>query len=165
MYTAAVVCAAMDYVKDNECVACPSGFTCDGTKAWRLFFRQTDTMSPASKWLSVNPTNPDKPNYSILNTLGDECRNIQGKFEFKIVWPKKHGHNYNVWRQSSNPVTDELVEVTGYEPVDVTFNANFFGGLENGKLHRPKNPVSLLDGSVGKIYMYDKLVFWKRQHA
>ena len=152
----ATVCATTKYVKDNKCLACPSGSTCDGTKAivnnWKLLFRQTTPTykSPASKWLSVNPTDPDSPNYSILNTLGDDCKNVQGKFEFKIVWPKRQGNNYNIWHQSTNPVTDEKAPVAGYEPVDVKFTANSFGGLENGKLHSG-NPPALLDGTIRKM--------------
>ena len=52
----------------------------------------------------------------------------------------------------------EKGEVTGYEAVDVKFTMNGFGGLENTKVKRPSDPVSLLDGSVGKMHIYDELV-------
>ena len=50
---------------------------------WTLLFRQTSPtfLNPASKWLSVNPTKPKAPNYSILNTLDDKCKDDKGKFD------------------------------------------------------------------------------------
>ena len=101
----------------------------------------------ANKWLCVEPTKPSNPNYSILAMLGDDCKDDKGKFEFKIVWPKRKGPNYNIWRQSTNPVTDK-VKVEGYEAVDVKFNGAKWGGLENGALHADGNQMALLDGSV-----------------
>ena len=96
-------------------------------------FRQTAPyyLSPPTRWLSVNPTDPSGPNYSILNML-ERCRDDKGKFELKLVWPQRQGsNNYNIWRQSTNPVTQE-VPVRGYEAVDVKYTANHWEGLENG---------------------------------
>ena len=109
-------------------------------------------MNPASKWLSVNPTKPKDPNYSILNTLDNKCKDDKGKFEFKLVWPKRKGANYNIWKQSTNPVTEKTGKVKGYEAVDVKFKSNLWGGLESGYVHS-KSPSALLDGSVnhGKL--------------
>ena len=104
-------------------------------------------MNPASKWLSVNPTKPKDPNYSILNTLDNKCKDDKGKFEFKLVWPKRKGANYNIWKQSTNPVTEKTGKVKGYEAVDVKYKSNLWGGLESGYVHS-KSPPALLDGSV-----------------
>ena len=101
----------------------------------------------AKKWLCVKSTDPSSPNYSILAMLGDDCKDDKGKFEFKIVWPQRRGPNYNIWRQSTNPVTDK-VPVRGYEAVDVKFTAQGWGGLENGYLQNRGNPPALLDGTV-----------------
>ena len=124
-----------------------------------LLFRQTSPnfLNPASKWLSVNPTKPEDPNYSILNTLDNKCKDDKGKFEFMLVWPKRKGNNYNVWKQSTNPVT-EKTKVQGYEAVDVKFKSSKWGGLESGYLHS-KTPPALLDGSVnhGKVHV---CTFW-----
>ena len=121
------------------------------TWEWKLLFRQTHPhyLTPATKWLSVNPTDPTNDNYSILNTLGDECKNENGKFLFHLKWPKASGggNNYNKWRQSTNPVT-EKVKVVGYEAVDVHHTGSHWGGLENSFLHRGSSPHALLDGSV-----------------
>ena len=115
-------------------------------------FRQTAPyfLSPATRWLSVNPMNPTSPNYSILNTL-ERCRDDNGQFELKIVWPHKKGDNYNIWRQSTNPVTQK-VPVRGYQAVDAKFTAEYWGGLENGftkvdDFYHGQAPA-LLDGSV-----------------
>ena len=123
-------------------------------RPWKLLIRQTTPkyMNPASKWLSVNPTKPKDPNYSILNTLDNKCKDDKGKFEFKLVWPKRKGANYNIWKQSTNPVTEKTGKVKGYEAVDVKFKSNLWGGLESGYVHS-KSPSALLDGSVnhGKL--------------
>ena len=108
-------------------------------------------MKPASKWLSVNPKKPNDPNYSVLNTLDNKCKDDKGKFQFKLVWPKRKGANYNIWKQTTNPVT-EKTKVTGYEAVDVKFKSQYWAGLESGYVHS-KTPPALLDGSVnhGKV--------------
>ena len=69
------------------------------------------------------------------------------------MWPKRQGANYNVWKQSTNPVM-EKTKVQGYEAVDVKFKYNNWGGLESGYLHS-HNPTALLDGSVnhGKVHV------------
>ena len=124
-------------------------------RPWKLLIRQTTPkyMNPASKWLSVNPTKPKDPNYSILNTLDNKCKDDKGKFKFKLVWPQRKGANYNIWKQSTKP-TDKT-KVQGYEAVDVKFKSNRWGGLESGYLSN-KNPPSLLDGSVnhGKQFFF-----------
>ena len=118
--------------------------------AWTLLIRQTaGTYLPASEWQNVNSDDPSNPNYSILDRLGDSCKDDQGKFEFRLVWPQRAGDNYNVWRQSTNPVT-EVTAVEGYEAVDVNFDESFWGGLENGHLHGGDTPRALLDGGVNE---------------
>ena len=116
---------------------------------WKLVFRQTNPhyLDPVTQWASVNPTEPENDNYSILNTLDDSYKNDQGKFEFKLVWPQRDGDNYNHWRQSTNPVT-EVVSVEGYEAVDVKFTDKYWSGLENGALHGGSTASALLDCSV-----------------
>ena len=113
-----------------------------------MLIRQTSPyfLKPADKWLSVNPTKPTDPNYSVLNTLDNKCKDDKGKFQFKLVWPKRKAPNYNVWKQSTNPVT-EKTKVQGYEAVDVNFKDQYWGGLQNG--HVDTNaPNALLEGSV-----------------
>ena len=120
-----------------------------GRNGWLLLFRQKagTYKKPASQWLRVNSADPTQPNYSILDSLGTQHRStVDSKFTFKIVWPMRTGANANVWKQSTNPVTD-LGAVGGYEPVDVRFTDNGWGGLENGKRHS-SSPYALLDGTV-----------------
>ena len=113
-----------------------------------MLIRQTaGTYLSASEWQNLNSDDPSNPNYSILDTLDDSCKDDQGKFEFKLVWPQRSGDNYNVWRQSTNPVT-EVTAVEGYEAVDVKFTSQHWEGLESGHLHGGDNPYAILDGSV-----------------
>ena len=118
---------------------------------WKLFYRQThDTYLPVTSWLSVDPSDPSLPNYSILDTLDDAYKNSDGKFTFKLVWPNRSGKNYNMWRQSTNPVTETSVAVPdGYEKIDVPFTANNFIGLHHTSSSRTSNVYSLLDASRG----------------
>ena len=121
-----------------------------GEKAvYKLLFRQTagTYLDPVSKWKSVNSDKPDGPNYSILETLDDSYKGKDGKFTFKLVWPLRSGDNHNIWKQSTNPVTETTKKVAGYKAIDVKFTANKWGGLESGYLHGG-SPSALLDGSV-----------------
>jgi hypothetical protein len=66
---------------------------------------------------------------------------VNGKFTFKLVYPKSREANaYNIWKQSTNPVTDARVK--GYEEVDVHMKWNHWGGLEKS------SAGALADGSV-----------------
>ena len=118
---------------------------------WKLFYRQThDTYLSVTSWLSVNPSDPSLPNYSILGTLADAYRNADGKFTFKLVWPNRSGKNYNMWRQSTNPVTEKSVAVPeDYEEIDVHFRTNNFIGLHYSSSSYTSTVSSLLDGSQG----------------
>merc|ERR1719231_505537 len=80
-----------------------------------------------SKWKSVNAEKPDSPNYSILDRLDNKYKDSDGKFTFKIVWPLRNAEaNHNVWKQSTNPVTETKQKVIGYEPIDIKFKDNYW---------------------------------------
>merc|ERR1711912_98277 len=103
--------------------------------------RQTTPMfKDKDEWRSLNAGDPENDNYSILDQL-ESFRGTDGKFLMKMVWPDSD--SYNVWKQSSNPVTATARGVDGYEAIDVRQDSNYWGGLEYSK---GKN--SLLDGSV-----------------
>ena len=98
---------------------------------------------------AVSVTQPAQlSNCSILDTLDDSFRGDDGKFTFKLVWPRRSGVNYNTWKQTTNPVTQRDA-VSGYEEVDVNFRGQHWGGLENGYRSYP-NTLALLDGSVNR---------------
>jgi hypothetical protein len=121
-----------------------------GTWGWELFFRQTvPTYLTKEEWRLWNDGAPDSDNYSILNTIDDNMRRLDGKFEFKIIWPLRPGDNYNIWKQESNPMEAVSGGVDGYEAVDVNFTSQFWEGLEYNT-----NSFSLLDGSVNHNNWY-----------
>jgi hypothetical protein len=91
-----------------------------------------------------NPDDPKANSYSILGKLNDTNRGLDNKFHFKILWPARTGHNYNVWKHASNPLSNITSGVQGYEAEDVNFVFGNWGGLEINT-----NPNSLLDGSIG----------------
>ena len=65
----------------------------------------------------------------------------------KLVWPSIAGANSNEWKQESNPVTATGGGVTGYEPVAINFDNNFFGLEKNGG-------PTLLDGNPGGTWWF-----------
>jgi hypothetical protein len=112
--------------------------------SWRPIFRQTHPFfQPTADWASYNPTETGAPNFSALDTL-ESCRDSQGKLHLKIVWPNRVSRNYNEWKQTSNPMDNPTV--AGYEPVDIHFTDNRWGGLE-----RQSGGEALLDGSVDDV--------------
>ena len=120
---------------------------------WKLFFRQTvpTYLDPKTLWLTHNENDNTNNNFSILSTLDNTVLGPDGKFLFKIMWPQRAGVNYNIWKQTSNPIGDPAAPsgpnaVVGYEAVIVNFpgeGVDTFGGLE-----WDSTPRSLLDGSV-----------------
>ena len=120
---------------------------------WKLLFRQTAGTYLADKtsWLTHNENDNTNNNFSILSTLDNTVLGPDGKFLFKIMWPQRAGVNYNIWKQTSNPIGDPAAPsgpnaVVGYEAVIVNFpgeGVDTFGGLE-----WDSTPRSLLDGSV-----------------
>ena len=111
---------------------------------WKLLLRQTGASKLGKqKWFGpLNPSKPNGPNYSILNTLSDKYKDPKnGKFTFKLVYPRSTEANaYNIWKQETNPAKDS--KVTGYQEVDVNIRCNRWGGLEKS------GSGALADGSV-----------------
>eukprot|EP00439_Symbiodinium_sp_Y106_P050521 s1494_g6.t1 len=102
---------------------------------WKLLFRQTSPQLFESDMWSVNSNDPKADNFAVLDQL--EHFRIDGAFTFKLRWP--NALKDQIWRQKSNPVTDEG---KFKEAVDAPYNANGWGGLRHGK------GKSLLDGSA-----------------
>lgn len=118
---------------------------------WALLFRQTaGTFLPPADWVHYNAgADRATADFSVLDEL-EQYRQADG-FTLKMVWPDREGANTQVWRQTSNPVTETVAHggVTGYEPIDVSFTSRGWGGLEHG------GENSLLDGSAeSSAYFY-----------
>ena len=67
-------------------------------------------------------------NYMNGKLLTDNFK-FNGKYTFKLVWPQSNLKK-QIWKQSSNPFKSNTV--SGYEPIEVNYNNNFWGGLRNG---------------------------------
>ena len=112
---------------------------------WRMLLRQTaPNFMPTSDWIRHNAGNYGG-DFSELDEL-ESCRK-DGKLHMKLVWPNIAGANSNEWKQESNPVTATGGGVTGYEPVAVNFDNNFFGLEKNGG-------PTLLDGNPGGTWWF-----------
>ncbi|MCP3959345.1 MAG: DUF4082 domain-containing protein [bacterium] len=89
-----------------------------------------------------DPANVDR--FSRLRDL-ESLRGADGNFHFKIVYPAL-GSDVNEWKQSSNPFNDP---VAGYQPIDITWTTQHWGGLEKSTDGR-----TLIDGSVNHPYWF-----------
>ena len=76
-----------------------SASTAPGGARWKLLFRQTagTYKRPVSKWARVNPDDPESPNYSILDTLGDVHKFAHGVDGYCVdrEWVNGHGQKCN----------------------------------------------------------------------
>jgi hypothetical protein len=103
------------------------------SQAATLFFADTTDA------LEENTDDPTAPLYSILDQL-ERFRGADGAFEFRISWPGSVYDGRNVWLQTSNPTMDA---VAGYEPVQIDYASQAWGGLERSTSSR-----TFIDGSV-----------------
>ncbi len=109
-----------------------------GNSCWKLIFRQTERSAPVryDQWRSVTNTEEHvddhiSKTFSILDELERFRSPHDEKFTFAMSWGAlgqgDHGHDVNIWRQKSNPISSHLVE--GYEDIDVKWTSLGFGGL------------------------------------
>jgi len=113
---------------------------CGPQPKWHLVLRQQNGFWFKKGQWSLNADDPNNANFAILDQLESFKRN--GKFEFKLRWPKD-GLQDQVWTQTSNPVTGAPQGgAQGYQAISAPHSSNRWGGLENGGTY------SLLDGTV-----------------
>lgn len=121
---------------------------CDQTNdggGWTRVFHHDSTagfFADKAAAASSNTTDPTNARYSVLSDL--EAFRANGGFEFKIDWPLAPTV-YNIWQQTSNPVTAAAAgdRVTGYRGVRIDAHSQKWGGLELST-----TADVLLDGSV-----------------
>jgi hypothetical protein len=113
---------------------------------WTLLFRQTiGYWWTSSQSLSLNSSDPDNDNYSILDQI-DTYKNTDGKYRLRYLdtGDSATAGRFNDWRQTSNFTTTSN-SVSGYEAVSVYDTGSSWGGLcVNGY-----NSFSRFDGSPG----------------
>merc|ERR1712216_983126 len=114
----------------------PEETLADGNSAgWKLVFRQTEgTYYSKEKWKEgVNTHDNAQDNFSILKELGNKgYKGTDGKFRFKLRWPKLGGDrklriHQQEWKQTSNPMSQ--FHVDGYESIDPPSEGAGWGGL------------------------------------
>ena len=99
---------------------------------WTLLFRQTfpyTWYNHSGNNLNLNVNDPDNDNYSILNNL-ENYRREDGKFHFKIVYPKELANTTNEWLQTTNPLTNDKDVPTNYEPFKMDPEIENFHGIK-----------------------------------
>tara|TARA_B100001971_G_scaffold110272_2_gene101287 strand:+ start:10854 stop:11324 length:471 start_codon:yes stop_codon:yes gene_type:complete len=112
---------------------------------WYLVFRQTlGYLWTSSQSLSLNSSDPDNDNYSILDTITD-FQSTNGKYRLKYVNPANG--NYNDWRQTNN-LTSAVQ--SGYSAVSVSYSTYGFNGL--GPSTNSGN--TRIDGTSGGNWWY-----------
>ena len=101
-------------------------------KGYLLLARQTiNGVFFPKKTLGTTQFNQDKPdelNYMNGKLLTDDFK-FNEKYTFKLKWPNSDLKE-QIWKQSTNPFISN--NVSGYEPIDVPYNINYWGGLRNG---------------------------------
>ena len=95
-----------------------------------------------------------------MQSKEDIHRGADGKFLFKLAWPMKEVRsglkNYNIWKQTSNPMTSP--EVEGYEPIDVNYEWTWHGLRQTTGVRRD---YSVLQGShAGWLYAVGCIQPW-----
>lgn len=102
-------------------------------RKWVLIFRQTMPYFYKPEELTKNPDDDSKPNYAILDQLKNhQFKGCDGKYHFKLKWPKDDKKLCFEWKQSSNPLETEVAGTCapGYEAVKIPHGAkNGWGGL------------------------------------
>ena len=87
----------------------PCEITSTAPSPWQLVFRQTAGFGwfGVDEW-SRNSDDPANAMFSLLDTV-ESFRNTDGKFTFKLVWPRMVGRSTQqlVWRQVLNPTRAE----------------------------------------------------------
>jgi len=121
--------------------------TKDGGGWTRVFSHRIEggLFSNEAEALSVNIKKPTNNKYSILGRIDDFKSGP--KYKIWLHYPELDEANEgNVWRQSSNPVTESI---SGYEPINIVHNSRFWGGLETSY-----GGYTLVDGSVNHGFWF-----------
>lgn len=119
---------------------------------WVLIMKQVFgrlLWCPPQVSLIKNPTEPNNPNYSILDKL--ENFRTEGKLELALSWPGSDLERQH-WKQLSNPYIDQEPAVEGYEPISCPHTANMWCGLQYD------DSKSILSGS-SKVDASDKCFY------
>jgi hypothetical protein len=112
---------------------------------WTLLFRQTiGYWWTSSQSLSLNSSDPDNDNYSILDQI-NTYKNTDGKYRLRYLdtGDSSTAGRFNDWRQTSN-FTTTSDSVSGYEAVSVYDTGASWGGLS-----KSSSSYARFDGSPG----------------
>jgi hypothetical protein len=106
----------------------------------------------------MNPENENAKLFSLLDQI-ESYRSNSGLLHFKLCYPDLN-HLFNDWTQSSNPVTDNVIE--NFTTISIQSNTafNFSGlGLDNSEYFNlmDSQPASLWDWwySVGTLRWFN----------
>eukprot|EP00960_Hanusia_phi_P076662 768593-Hanusia_phi.AAC.1 len=115
----------------------PTNIGNDCKDSWMLMLRQTiDSSLPVYDpltWLDrLNDDNVSSSSFSRLKQI-ESFRSSDSLFTFKISWPELGDWAYNIWRQRSNPVTEDGAKPKGYVSIHEAIPSDpVFQGLFRG---------------------------------
>ncbi len=112
---------------------------------WTLLFRQTiGYWWTSSQSLSLNSSDPDNDNYSILDQI-DTYKNTDGKYRLRYLdtGDSSTAGRFNDWRQTSK-FTTTSESVSGYEAVSIYDSGSYWGGLAKSNSNSAR-----FDGDIG----------------
>ena len=134
---------------------------------WELLARQTASAATptnaraAAAWLSVDPSDPSAPNFSVLGQL----RSLYGAgpYRLKMSWPKELPEGDNEWMQSSAP--DQAIgrgqPALGYKALSIKHSCNSFAGLQKCDSSGPPAYVCNLSADGQWYYPIGTDVAWE----
>lgn len=119
--------------------------TYDGKTWGRVFYHNTAGGFFTSEAEAQSTNQVYK--YSVLNQI--QNLKLGDKYQFMLYYPETGQRN--IWKQSKRPQDDIISDTaagtgvaTGYEPVSIGMNGNYWGGLT-----KSTSGATYLDGSVG----------------
>lgn len=138
----------------------------DGSTFARVFYH--DVQGGAQLFTSVSEARSTNSQYkySILNDLSKFL--LDGKYTFILEYEYANGHNY--WSQTSNPLdeykaTGTPTTATGYQAIDIDWDANYWGGLTRQNSNISTMSSTLLSGSVGHSNWFYAIGVYSVQQA
>ena len=126
----------------------------DGSTWARIFYHNNKDGSILFTSLSEARNTQQTDKYSRLYLLDDNTyKGTDGKFELMLCYPELSG--YNRWKQTNSPCNEYVTrnsngaKVTGYEAINISWTAHYWGGLERYSADANTFETTYLDGSVG----------------
>ena len=115
----------------------------------RIFYHDYSTSEAFDDLEEAKHTN-SQYKFSILDEI-DESYKIGGKYEFLLNYTVENSSNW--WRQNNFPLYENITNnesyVEGYEPIMISWNESWWGGMQRTPFHEKYGCTPcLIDGAL-----------------